>query len=510
MHTNHEDQILVEQAKQGDEEAFTHLIEKHRSNAVNWAKMITKDPYIAEDVAQDVLLRSYLHLQNLQQADRFLPWLRNMVKNRAIDYIRKKHLDPNTHETYIESIDESQDPEAVYAARDIQDSLLSLMEYLPERNRQIFEAHFYNQLPPEEIAKTFQMTTANVYNILSRAKMKLRDERFKREIERFLDRRKKNGELQQAILDDLAFHPSYVSLGHIIYELIKSRTNLNLHLSDVMGYTGQAFRIQVSKEVDVSSSYVYDWGWVLKIIADTFQTKYSYIGKPNAIPTPDLLLQSLDLIQHSIELGEPTIVWNLTNYEFGLIYGFDNKKKVLTFADSTHTNLTVPYEKIGRTPVPELFVGTLHVSSCQKPRITTCIENIVNHARGKEPKIDGFTQGLAAYDTWIEAIEGGYANSIGHAYQIALMTEDREHAVHFLGKIASIHNEQPWIQMALSHYKKVHDIFLALYPSFPYGLPGIKMDIKKRTITLLRQAKEHEEKAIENLEKYLLRKSVVE
>ena len=52
------DQTLVERAQQGDTEAFGELIAQHRSKARGWAKQMTGDPHMADDVVQDAYSRS--------------------------------------------------------------------------------------------------------------------------------------------------------------------------------------------------------------------------------------------------------------------------------------------------------------------------------------------------------------------------------------------------------------------------------------------------------------------
>ncbi|MEX1031174.1 MAG: hypothetical protein WDZ91_14190 [Paenibacillaceae bacterium] len=60
-----------------------------------------------------------------------------------------------------------------------------------------------------------------------------------------------------------------------------------------------------------------------------------------------------------------------------------------------------------------------------------------------------------------------------------------------------------WME-ALQHYEAIHRALLQLYPSFPYGMPGVQIDIREHTIRLLSQAKEAEEKGIALLEKIYL------
>jgi RNA polymerase sigma factor (sigma-70 family) len=506
------DQELIERAKSGDQDAFSELVMKHRSKVVNWAKSITHDAYLAEDIAQDALLRSYFHLESLDHADRFLPWLRSIVRNKAIDALRKN----NRKTLYIKEPDtiDTNTPEIVSLRKEWMESIAVLLGSLPERNRQIFEAHFFRQFSPEEIAQQFQITTSNVYNIISRSKIKLQEERFKRETVKFIQQRKAWNQTKSILLSTPHFRSSYTSLGHVLYEVLPYMINAEFTLSDVMALSGQAFRIQMTMDCGMSSSLIYDWGWVLERAAITFGCRTQCIGRPGKVLTPDTLIHALDNIHQSIEGGSPVIVWNLSRAEFGIVYGYNDESCRFTYRNAVEHSLEVPYEKLGRTlENPELFVGLISCSSSnQHPRslLVYALETIIDHARGKEPDILEYVKGIAAYETWISAFETDQAQPVGHAYQVTLLTEARAHAVTFLENWAQypIIQKDPiiatlWMK-ALQHYKEVHRALLQLYPSFPYGMPGVQIDIREHSIGLLRRAMEAEESGIALFEKIYL------
>lgn len=513
MNNPKEDLELIERARGGDQEAFSDLVMKHRSKAVNWAKSITHDTYLAEDIAQDALLRSYLHLESLKHSDRFLPWFRNIVRNKAIYALRKN----KRNNIYIQESEETHTietdtPEIVTLHKEWMESITVLLESLPDRNRHIFEAHFFKQHSPEEIAQEFQITTSNVYNIISRSKLKLQEDRFRRETAKYLQHNKRLGQATSLILTTPHYRSAYTSLGHVLYEVIPYIIHGEYSLSEVMGLTGQAFRTQMTVDCGLSGSMIYDWGWVMERAAITFGYHTRCIGRPGKVLTPDTLIQALGMIHQSIERGTPVIVWNLSRSEFGIIYGYNDQSCQFTYRNAVEHSLEVSYEKLGRTmDNPELFVGSIeNLGIGNQPQhllIVHALKTIVDHARGIEPSIQGYIKGIAAYETWIEAFETNQVHPVGHAYHVTLLTEAREHAVTFLEKwedhpiiqgdseIASLWRE------VIHHYQTVHRSFVQMYPSYPYGMPGVQIDISEQSIRLLKQAKEAEVKGINLLEK---------
>jgi len=208
------DRELVERARCGDQEAFSELVRTHRAQAYGWANTIARDTYLAEDIVQDALFRAFLHLGTLADASRFLPWLQTIVSNQA--YMKLRRGGPfakeqpfagfNSESGYSDkgcgggqdstdwgnidrilfrmsrsALEEAQqgDPAKGMIRKELMDQLRSLLHCLSRRERQIFEAHFFRELPPEEIAQLFDTTRANVYNLLFRSRSKVQKERIR-------------------------------------------------------------------------------------------------------------------------------------------------------------------------------------------------------------------------------------------------------------------------------------------------------------------------------------------
>jgi DNA-directed RNA polymerase specialized sigma24 family protein len=75
-----------------------------------------------------------------------------------------------------------------------------VIKVLNKREREIFEAYFFQQLPPQEIASLFQTTTSNVYNILSRSRAKVQKERIRIYINHYVKERRELGLPKKRIL----------------------------------------------------------------------------------------------------------------------------------------------------------------------------------------------------------------------------------------------------------------------------------------------------------------------
>ncbi|MDF2961980.1 MAG: sigma-70 family polymerase sigma factor [Paenibacillus sp.] len=226
---------LIDRARCGDREAFGELVRRHRAQALGWAGTLTQDSFLAEDIVQEALIRAFLHLGTLSEAGRFKAWLHRIVRNQA--YMKLRRGGPFAKErpftsmgyTKQPSTDTGKDsktvdwgdidsilfhltdyaseeakrrhhPEECLIRKEMLQSIHMMINCLNKRERAIFEARFFGDLPPSEIASLFNTTTANVYNSLSRSRTKLQKERIRVTIQSYVQRRMELGLPRRKIL----------------------------------------------------------------------------------------------------------------------------------------------------------------------------------------------------------------------------------------------------------------------------------------------------------------------
>lgn len=234
----------VDRARAGDRAAFAELVRRHRAKALGLAGSLTRDPFLAEDIVQEALIRAFLHLGTLTDAGRFMPWLHRIVRNqaymklrrggpygkerpfaslggegersaagsdagsassgstrdRAVDWSDIDNILYHLADAASEEARRRHDPAECLMRKEMFEGIRLLVGCLTKRERGIFEARFFRELPPEEIAALFGTTTANVYNSLSRSRAKLHKERIRISIGLYVSRRAELGLLRRNIL----------------------------------------------------------------------------------------------------------------------------------------------------------------------------------------------------------------------------------------------------------------------------------------------------------------------
>src|SRR6185295_14928739 len=80
----------VPAAARGDRDAFAALVDATRSVVSSIALAIVRDADLSRDVSQDVFLAAWRDISQLRDPNSFLPWLRQLTRNRAYHVLRTK------------------------------------------------------------------------------------------------------------------------------------------------------------------------------------------------------------------------------------------------------------------------------------------------------------------------------------------------------------------------------------------------------------------------------------
>ena len=59
------------------------MIHRYRGQLFRYVRALTYDSYLAEDILQNGLIRAFIHMGQLQNAERFMAWMQRIVRNQA-------------------------------------------------------------------------------------------------------------------------------------------------------------------------------------------------------------------------------------------------------------------------------------------------------------------------------------------------------------------------------------------------------------------------------------------
>jgi RNA polymerase sigma-70 factor (ECF subfamily) len=104
------DPRTLERARRGDLGAVEELVRAYQADAYRFAWYLTRDHALSEDVTQESFLRMFRFLHAFRGGTRFSSWLFSIVRNCAMDALRREGRSRTT------------DPEAIVVDRPVADA----------------------------------------------------------------------------------------------------------------------------------------------------------------------------------------------------------------------------------------------------------------------------------------------------------------------------------------------------------------------------------------------------
>lgn len=129
----------------------------------------------ARDVAQDVFVRLYEHLDSFSGSDTFKPWLLRMARNASIDRLRRLKARPPASDVPIENamLAADDDPERGAEARSRERLLRRAVAEIGERNREVLLLKEIQGLKIGEVAEVLGLPIGTVKSRSNRARLEL-------------------------------------------------------------------------------------------------------------------------------------------------------------------------------------------------------------------------------------------------------------------------------------------------------------------------------------------------
>jgi RNA polymerase sigma-70 factor (ECF subfamily) len=127
------------------------------------------NPSEAEDIAQDALLRAWRRRSTLREVDRRNQWLATIVRNEAFRQHARVRPDPTSTIETQQGVEDAQVVATVERA-----DLHAALRRLSDRDRQLLELRYAEDLTQQAIARRLGIPEGTVKVRLHRARNKLR------------------------------------------------------------------------------------------------------------------------------------------------------------------------------------------------------------------------------------------------------------------------------------------------------------------------------------------------
>jgi len=180
------DDELMCRLQAGDESAFTALVDRHYEGLRNFFRVRShsvRARQMAEDLAQEVLLRVYNESWDFIPQGKFKAWMYRIARNLLIDTLRRQSYDAligaraggESEDQLAGLASDAVEVDEMADKRAIGDLVAELLTELPEEQRLTFQTHHFLGLSLPEVAEVMETNTATTKSRLRLAREKLRE-----------------------------------------------------------------------------------------------------------------------------------------------------------------------------------------------------------------------------------------------------------------------------------------------------------------------------------------------
>lgn len=167
---------LIQRVRQGDDAAYTELVQEHQEAAFRLAYLILGDADEAEDVAQDAFIRAYRKLHQFDMERSFRPWILQITTNLARNRLRTvgRYLQAVRRFLVIDRAEPPPNTEnETIKANEAQD-LWQAVQRLSSEHQEVIYLRFFLELSVAETAEIVKLPEGTVKSRLNRALQQLR------------------------------------------------------------------------------------------------------------------------------------------------------------------------------------------------------------------------------------------------------------------------------------------------------------------------------------------------
>lgn len=173
---------LLKLIRQGEEAGVKKVFDKYYVCLCTYAKSITKDHHVAEEIVEDLFIYLWMNAATLEIKSSLESYLYRSVHNNSIKYLNKQktknkvfdHYQFNDHEILNTATDET--PFIGMVTKELAEKAEKIFNSLPEKCKEIYSLNRFHNLSYPEIAQKLNISTGTVKTQMSRAFQKFRDE----------------------------------------------------------------------------------------------------------------------------------------------------------------------------------------------------------------------------------------------------------------------------------------------------------------------------------------------
>lgn len=179
---------LVQKARENDQEALTEIYKISSPAVYKTIRVLIKDEDTVYDILQDTYVKAFTRLNQLQNPDKLIPWLKMIANNLAKDWLKKskpvfftdiyggEELEDIPFEESIEDVRSELNPEMAMDQQEAKRLVMEILDHLPEDQRVVIGMFYYEEMSVKDIAQTLGVSENTVKSRLSYGRRKIKEQ----------------------------------------------------------------------------------------------------------------------------------------------------------------------------------------------------------------------------------------------------------------------------------------------------------------------------------------------
>jgi len=164
---------ILDRCKNGEQKAYYEIYKLYSRAMFNICFRILGSQEMAEDVLQEAFVSAFQNLKSYQGKASFGAWLKRIVVNRAISYLRKNQLELVMMDDRIDVEDDAAIDENELVLK--VETIRTAIQKLPNGFRVVFSLYLLEGYDHKEIAEILQISESTSKSQYNRAKKKLKE-----------------------------------------------------------------------------------------------------------------------------------------------------------------------------------------------------------------------------------------------------------------------------------------------------------------------------------------------
>ncbi|MDX1905862.1 MAG: sigma-70 family RNA polymerase sigma factor [Bacteroidia bacterium] len=170
-----DEQIIESLLQGGDTSLFAVLYDRYATKVYRKCLSFAHDPEVAEDMAQDVLLKAFTQLARFKGTSKFSTWLYAVTYNYCVEYYRKASRTKQIDLEEAPDIAADDDREEQELLKTRTDLLRRALAQLSPEDKALLLMKYQDDVPVRDLMDSLEISESAVKMRLARARARVKD-----------------------------------------------------------------------------------------------------------------------------------------------------------------------------------------------------------------------------------------------------------------------------------------------------------------------------------------------